>query len=586
MIGKTIGNHKIIERLGAGGMGIVYKARQISLARLVAMKILPDRMTRETTFVQRFFNEARAIAALNHPNIVQIFDVGKEGDNYYYTMELVDGISLEEVVQKREPIPIARAASIISSVAKALAYTHRRGIVHRDIKPSNIMIDKAGRVKLADFGLALKEDSKRLTVEGGLIGTPDFMSPEQASGKTATALSDIYSLGIVFYELITGCSPFDAPSALAVIEKIKTEEPEPPRSVNPDIPLEIEEIIMRMMAKNPKMRYQDCREIRMDLKLFRTSESVAPSAALKPISGGSFVRKAAFALLIILAIGIGAQLLRDRIQREPAVETPIPIEVRDAMRGAAAHLIPMLIEAYPFPEIQLTEVQERSIILSGFIESETEPGANRRLSAIKLGMDDCCESVIINKQEIVRGGMEFEIELQCIPDILTLLGSDKDMLRQYPLSVRFWQRAEKSRREGIKNGRKNLSGPAEESFHKATELYNSSLQMAEFEREMSKLDRTLDTMRAEVDAAKFLDKVVLKSGKVLKCKITEENDGWIRFQSEIGMGQRSQNQIQSITRATSDEIARIEELQLLIGETQNQKENLQQKINAFHHSSI
>ena len=244
MIGKTIGQHAILEKLGEGGMGIVYKAEQISLSRTVAMKVLPQHLTRDPSFVQRFINEARAIAALNHPNIVQIFDVGHEGQAYYYTMEFIDGTSLDNILYKRGTLSLDRAINTIARMANALAYTHARGIVHRDIKPSNIMVDRSGIVKLTDFGLALQERTQRLTVEGGIVGTPEYMSPEQASGETATVQSDIYSLGVVFYELVTGKVPFEAETPLGVINKIRSDTHAPPRSINSGIPPDVERIIL------------------------------------------------------------------------------------------------------------------------------------------------------------------------------------------------------------------------------------------------------------------------------------------------------------------------------------------------------
>jgi serine/threonine protein kinase len=274
LYGKKIGQHKILEEIGEGGMGVVYKAEQISLGRTVAMKMLPQRLTHNASLVQRFMNEARAIAALNHPNIVQIYDVGQQGNTYYYTMELIDGDSLDNILYRRGTLPLERAVSIVAKAANALNYMHQQGIVHRDVKPSNIMLDKLGGVKLTDFGLALQEGATRLTMEGGIVGTPEYMSPEQAAGQTATALSDIYSLGVVLYELVTGRVPFEAESPLGVINKIQSDEPVPPRGIDPAIPPGLEAIILRMMASDPKKRYESCPAILKDLRRFRSYEHI------------------------------------------------------------------------------------------------------------------------------------------------------------------------------------------------------------------------------------------------------------------------------------------------------------------------
>lgn len=599
MIGKTLGNHKIIEQLGEGGMGVVYKAKQLSLSRMVAIKILPHHLTRETAFVQRFFNEARAIAALNHPNVVQIFDVGKEGENYYYTMELVDGISLEEIVQKREPMPIKRAVSIISSVARALAYTHRRGIVHRDIKPANIMIDKAGRIKLADFGLALKEDTARLTVEGGLIGTPEFMSPEQVMGQTATALSDIYSLGVVFYEMVTGSSPFESDSALAVIEKIKTDVPVPPRSINPDLPPEIEEIILKMMAKKPEQRYQNCREIMVDLKLFQTGESMAPPKAVRSLPGGPLAKRVGIALLIIVTIGTGVVLLRRIGGRDGPPEKP-PTEVQPALQPgvdkaendmkevlteAMAQLFPMFIEAVPFPEVQAVEIQDESVILTGVIESASEAEARTRLSSIRLKMEEHCNQVLEKDQGFVGAGMEFEIGLYCMPDLLRLLGSEP-MLEHYPLSGRLWQMAEEKRRAGSEQRSEQRSKEATKSFHGAAELYARSSEMAELEREMAGLDNQIDDMQAEVEAFAFPDKLVLLSGKTITCSVIEEAETSIRIRTTLGEAKYLRRSIASLDRPTQEENDRIVRLVSEIDATTEQRGELKARIDELHLTSI
>ncbi len=303
MIGKETGNYRILKELGKGGMGVVYKANQISLGRMVAMKVLPQHLTTNPSFIKRFKNEARAIAKLNHPNIVQIFDVGQDDGTHYYTMEFIEGPPLDEIIYRDGRLPLDRAINIILQVAGALQYAHGQGIVHRDIKPSNIMIDKSGRIKVTDFGLALQQKTTRLTIDGGIVGTPEYMSPEQAVGQTATAQSDIYSLGIVFYELLTGKVPFEADSPLMLLNKIRDSEPQWPCSINPDIPAGIEKVIRNMMSKKPQDRYQSCQELIQDIKRFKLGQPISAPAKRSTAFRLMTVGAAAVALLVLITAG-------------------------------------------------------------------------------------------------------------------------------------------------------------------------------------------------------------------------------------------------------------------------------------------
>jgi serine/threonine protein kinase len=307
MIGREIGNHRILKELGKGGMGVVYKAHQLSLGRAVAMKVLPRHLTNDAAFIKRFHNEARAIAKLNHPSIVQIYDIGSEDDVHYYTMEFIEGPTLDDVVYKEGFLSPERTIAIIGQVSKALRYAHSQGIVHRDIKPSNIMITKLGRVKVTDFGLALQQRTTRLTVDGGIVGTPEYMSPEQASGRTATAQSDIYSLGVVAYELLTGKVPFEGDSPLIVLNKIQNTEPQWPRAIDPSIPDDLENIVRKMMARNPSDRYLSCQEIIQDTQNIRSGQPVSLQVDRPP----AFRRIAVgIAILLVAALGLTFALRR------------------------------------------------------------------------------------------------------------------------------------------------------------------------------------------------------------------------------------------------------------------------------------
>jgi len=259
LAGATLGRYQIVARLGRGGMADVYKGFQPSLDRYVAIKVLHPSMVEEAEFVQRFQREAKNVARLRHPNIIQVFDYDNQGDIYYMVMEFLDGptlkAALEEVHRRREEMPLLVALRIVSDVGAALAYAHEMGVVHRDVKPANIMLDRSGRVILTDFGVAKMLTGTKVTVTGTVLGTPAYMSPEQGSGEPGDSRSDIYSLGVVLFELATGRLPYDADTPLAVLLK-HAHDPLPiPRSVNPDIPESVERLILRSLAKDPADRY-------------------------------------------------------------------------------------------------------------------------------------------------------------------------------------------------------------------------------------------------------------------------------------------------------------------------------------------
>jgi serine/threonine protein kinase len=240
------------------------------------------------------------VAKLDHPNIIKIHDISESQGLHFFSMEYVEGQTFEEVLSQKGFLSSNDAIRIISEVASAVDHAHRHGITHRDIKPSNIMISYQGAVKLMDFGVALSETAPRVTADGAIVGTPEYMSPEQASGEKATALCDIYALGIVLYELLTGTVPFEADTPLSVIKKIQTEDPPPPRSINPRIPIELENVILRMIAKDPVKRYQNCRQIVEDLAKFRAGTHV--SAHAPKLSNISFSSQSIGIILAVLFV--------------------------------------------------------------------------------------------------------------------------------------------------------------------------------------------------------------------------------------------------------------------------------------------
>ena len=221
LIGTIIGNYEILSELGRGGMGVVYKAHEQSLQRVVALKILSAHLSEDAALVKRFLREARAGARLNHANIVTTHAVGEHDGTYFIAMEYIKGSPLSKVIRDKGQLDVRRALEWTRQAADALAEAHRNDIIHRDIKPQNIMIDQAGRVKVMDFGLAkLLQASTALTADGVLLGTPLYMSPEQAEGKKVDARTDLYSLGVVLYEMLGGTQPFPGDSPIAVLRQI------------------------------------------------------------------------------------------------------------------------------------------------------------------------------------------------------------------------------------------------------------------------------------------------------------------------------------------------------------------------------
>ncbi|GAA4484853.1 Stk1 family PASTA domain-containing Ser/Thr kinase [Rhodococcus olei] len=268
---KLSSRYELGEILGFGGMSEVHLARDLRLSRDVAIKVLRADLARDPTFYLRFRREAQNAAALNHPAIVAVYDTGEAetdgGPLPYIVMEYVDGVTLRDIVRSEGPMAPRRAMEVIADVCAALDFSHRNGIVHRDIKPANIMINRAGAVKVMDFGIAraISDSSSPMTQTAAVIGTAQYLSPEQARGEQVDARSDVYSLGCVLFEILTGEPPFKGDSPVAVAYQHVREDPAVPSSVNPDIPRELDSVILKAMSKNPANRYQSAAEMRGDL---------------------------------------------------------------------------------------------------------------------------------------------------------------------------------------------------------------------------------------------------------------------------------------------------------------------------------
>jgi serine/threonine protein kinase len=263
-----LGRYEILEELGRGDMGIVYKAHDPLIDRFVAIKTIDLQKLSEKDkeeYKTRFYQEAKAAGRLNHPNIITIHDLGRKGDIAYIAMELMEGPELLDIVAENQPLPIGEKLDVAFQVAEGLAYAHEHGVVHRDIKPSNIMVLRGRHVKIADFGIAKLESSLWRTQHDKIIGSPLFMSPEQIQSHPTDARSDIFSFGIVLYKMLTGKLPFNGDSINSVFYQIINEEPQKPSSLNPEIPVVLDNVVAKCLAKKPEDRYQNAHELKSDL---------------------------------------------------------------------------------------------------------------------------------------------------------------------------------------------------------------------------------------------------------------------------------------------------------------------------------
>ncbi len=305
IIGQLIKErYKIVELLGEGGMAFVYKAKDMQLKRMVAIKTLKPNYVEQTTFVERFKREAQTAANLNHPNIVQIFDWGIE-EEPYFVMEYIEGNTLTSIISNRKTISLSDILFIGAQVANGLQAAHSQGLVHRDIKPGNIMITPGGKVKVTDFGIvSIQNEESDITKTGSILGTASYISPEQAQGKSVSVGSDLYSLGTVLYELITGKPPFEAESPIATATKHLTEKPEKPSKHRKDLPKGIENAILKLLHKIPKDRFKSAEDLRAVLLQQRNQlEMVQTQESLVDLTNPSIKYKFTLPALII-SIGL------------------------------------------------------------------------------------------------------------------------------------------------------------------------------------------------------------------------------------------------------------------------------------------
>ncbi|MCW8133223.1 MAG: serine/threonine protein kinase [Planctomycetota bacterium] len=342
-VGKVLGDYRLDEELGRGGMGIVFRATNTRVGSTVALKLLRFAPGETAERLRRFEMEARAAAALNHPNIINVFDVGQVGDLYYLAMEYIEGRPLSDLVEAG-PLDPLQAVRITMDVCNALEFAHEAGVIHRDIKPSNILIEASGRAQLMDFGLARSIPSegsqRKLTEEGSILGTVHYMSPEQALGQghLADSRSDLYAVGAVIYEMLTGLPPFDGNTPLEVVRKVAHDEPVPPRKLRSAIDRDLEVIVLKAMDKDPTRRYVSAAALREDLWRYHSGEPIFARAPNVFYRAGKFLRRnrswtipAGLALIGVLAAIVAVPMHDDKLRQKiiDANQEEVKQNVRD-----------------------------------------------------------------------------------------------------------------------------------------------------------------------------------------------------------------------------------------------------------------
>ncbi|HLB21010.1 MAG TPA: Stk1 family PASTA domain-containing Ser/Thr kinase, partial [Solirubrobacteraceae bacterium] len=381
------GRYKVISRVGSGGMADVYLAEDQLLGRQVALKLLHQHFADDQEFVERFRREASSAAGLSHQNIVGIFDRGEWQHTYYIAMEYVAGRSLKSIVREQGPLEAAQAIDIVIQILRGARFAHRRGVVHRDVKPHNVIIDEEGRARVTDFGIA-RAGASDMTLTGSIMGTAQYLSPEQAQGYPVSGASDLYSIGVILYELLTGVVPFDGETVVAIAFKQVSAQARPPSEVNPAVPPALDAVVLRALAKDPAQRYADADEFIAALVRERQALSAAPSAIL---AGGAVGEQQGYAPPGVAPAGAimtpahapdgahpatGAMLLADDAYGEDAGPGDGPPTRRVLLWGLLAALVAGAIVA----AVLLLSSSTRQVDVPN-VTGETEPAAAAKLRA-------------------------------------------------------------------------------------------------------------------------------------------------------------------------------------------------------------
>jgi serine/threonine-protein kinase len=329
---EMLGRFEVLAEIGRGAMGIVYKAKDPMLERIVAIKTINMGMDRDGAemYEKRFYQEARAAGGLNHPNIVTVYDIGKTDTECYMAMECIDGAELRTLLLPGKPLPVPRALSIAAQVAEGLAYAHERGVVHRDIKPANIMVPENGAVKITDFGIARMRSSNVQTQTGMMMGSPKYMSPEQVIGKRADHRTDIFSLGVILYEMLTGATPFTGESVNAVMYQIVNFAPPAPSALNPASPAALDGIVAGMLAKSLEERFQSAAEVARALRQCELQAQGAATGATSTLPLGTL---AAGPAPTVVDKEVKSAVLAQTLERSRRVEDATPAPDAAPARG-------------------------------------------------------------------------------------------------------------------------------------------------------------------------------------------------------------------------------------------------------------
>ena len=396
----TLGRYRLDGVLGQGAMGTVYKAYDPLIERSVAVKTISLRLENHeiVPFRDRFYREAKAAGGLNHPNIVTIYDVAESDDVAYIAMELLEGLSLQQIISSGTRLPTARAARIIAEVADALAYAHDRGIIHRDIKPANIILSRRGITKITDFGIA-QFPATSSTQPGLLIGSPRYMSPEQISGSPISGQTDIFSLGVVLYELLTGKTPFEGKDIGELMYRILNQKPLPPSAIAPTVPLDLDAIVEQAMAKNPGERFGNARDMARPLRAFQaspiigatelravpsTTKPVVKKTVTNPSSGASPPKSRhsrnslAFIGMGLVACGVFASVAFNQFLAAPVQTVPLLVRTSPVPPSDSAWATPLVVAA------AREEPAERPLAMAEISNSHPAPGTKSKSYPVNI----------------------------------------------------------------------------------------------------------------------------------------------------------------------------------------------------------